>query len=345
MFLLAAFVAYALGVSFFCSLLEASVFSVRGPRLKQQADAGNRGAALLQEIKDNRLDDAITSILILNTLANTLGAALAGWQAGKIFEKAGVGIFTGLMVLAILIGSEIIPKTLGAIYADRLAPFVGRTINLLIQVMGPMLLLTRALTRLLMRGKSSGTSRGDVAAVVDLATREGALSGEESALMGNLLALREVRLEDLMTPRTVCTMMSATATLQELLDDPDAAVYSRIPLYGEDQDDILGYVLKRDLLKPISQGQDLSQPLSTYLRDIDFLPQTSTAAQALKRFQGRREHIAIVTDEHGGTAGLISLEDLTETLLGIEILDESDKVADLRQLATRLRDERLARRG
>ena len=336
-------VAFALCTSFFCSLLEATLFSARLPRLLQQEEAGVHGASLLLEIKQNRVDDAITSILILNTFSNTLGASLAGAQAQRVFQETGVAIFSGLLVLLILIGSEVIPKTLGAAYADKLSSFVGRSLHLLTKVMAPFLVLFRALTRLLVRGNSLATSRSDIAAAVDLAAQAGALSGDESILFSHMLGGTTIRVEDVMTPRTVSAMMPADATIADLLGNQEAKAFSRIPLYRENRDDVIGYLRQQDLLGLLGRGRGLDQRLSEFLRPIDVIPATATAAAALRRFQGRREHIAVVSDEHGGIAGLVTLEDITETLLGIEIIDESDRHVDLRHLATKLRDERLVR--
>ncbi|MCH9648473.1 MAG: CNNM domain-containing protein [Deltaproteobacteria bacterium] len=341
--LLILIVAFALGTSFFCSLLEATLFSVRLSRLLQQEAAGVRGASRLLEIKQHRVDDAITSILILNTFSNTLGASLAGAQAQRVFQETGVAVFSGILVLLILVGSEVIPKTLGAVYADKLSSFVGKALHFLTRAMAPFLVIFRALTRLLVRGDSAATSRSDVAAVVDLAAQAGALSGDESILFSHMLGATTIRVEDVMTPRTVSAMMPADATLSELLANHEAQAFSRIPLYRENRDDVIGYLRQQDLLSLLLQNRDLDQSLSDFLRPIDVIPETATAASALRRFQGRREHIAVVSDEHGGIAGLVTLEDITETLLGIEIIDESDRHVDLRHLATRLRDERLAR--
>jgi len=337
-------VAYTLGVSFFCSLLEAALFSSRLARISHRRDEGSRGAAMLLEIKENRVDDAISSILILNTLANTLGTVLAGAQASLIFDDLGVGIFTAFITFGILFGSEIVPKTLGAVYADPLTPFVGWSLRVLSIVMWPFLFLSRSVTRLLVRDHATGPSRRDLEAMVDMAAREGSLTGDESHLFSNVLGASEIRVEDVMTPRTVSTMVSSEATVRDLLNLPEARAFSRIPLYKGTRDNVTGYLLLRDLLPMLAGGGSLDQPLERFMRPLDFLPETATAAAAFQRFRGRREHIAMVTDEHGGVAGLVTLEDITETLLGIEIIDESDRHTDLRQLAARLRDKRLARR-
>lgn len=341
--LLLFYVSIALGVSFYCSLLEAALLSASHARLTQAKASGSRGAALFLNLKQHRLDDAITAILTLNTVAHTLGATLAGAQAAKVLGDAWVGVFSGILILLILVASEIIPKTLGAVYVVPLIPFVGWSLHLLALAMTPALFLSRMLTRLLVRGKSHATSRADVEAVLALATRAGAFSGEESTIFGNMLRFTEILVEDVMTPRTVTTMVPADHTIGDLLRSKVAEPFSRIPVYGEDQDDVLGYVLQRQVLKALAEGRSLDTPLSTFVREIEVVPETASAAQALRRFLERREPIALVVDEHGGVSGLVTLEDITETLLGVEIVDESDRVADLRELATRLRDQRMSR--
>lgn len=340
---LIAFVAFALGVSFYCSLLEAALLSVNHAHLLQGKAEGNTGAALLLQLKQQRLDDAITAILTLNTVSNTLGATMAGAQATKVFGSAWIGVFSGVLTFLILVVSEIIPKTLGAVYSRPLTPFVGWSLRILTLVMAPALFLSRFLTRLLIRGKSPATSRADVEAVLALATRAGAFSGEESVIFGNLLRFIEILVEDVMTPRTVTTMMPASATISDLVANRLAEPFSRIPIYDDDEDDVVGYILQRQVLKALALGASPDTPLSSFRRDIEIVPETLSVAQTLRRFLERRETIALVVDEHGGISGLLTLEDITETMLGVEIVDESDRVADLRKLATRLRDQRMSR--
>jgi CBS domain containing-hemolysin-like protein len=330
-------------VSFLCSLLEAALLSVRIAPLIQQRSAGRRGAARLLELKQTRIDDAITAILTLNTVANTLGATLAGAQAATVFGSTWVGVFSGVLTFLILVFSEIIPKTLGAVYAVRLASFVGNTLHLMTRVMAPVLVLSRAITRLLTRGRETSFSRGDIAALISVAAHSGALSSEESEMLSNLLRFREVKVEDVMTPRTVTFMVPANETVGDLIDEPEAAVFSRIPLFREHRDDVVGYVLMRDLLVAVAKKGNRDLPLKGFMRPILFVPELASVGSALRQILERREPVAIVTDEHGGVAGLVTLEDLTEAILGVEIVDESDRDVDMRQVATRLRDERLAR--
>lgn len=341
--LLLLYVSIALGVSFLCSLLEATLLASRNVTLAEQQAAGNRGAALLLTLKQNRVDDAISAILILNTVANTLGATLAGAQAARVFGSAWVGLFSGVLTFMILLVSEIIPKTLGAVYARQLSGTVGWVLSVLMRLLSPVLVLSGSLTGLLMRGRTSHTSRSEVTAIIAAASREGTLSPEEFTMHANLLRLNEVQVEDVMTPRTVLAMMPAETTVGEMLSDREAEAFSRIPLYRGKRDDIVGYVLQRDVLREIAQGGDRNRALSSFMREISFIPELATVGDALRQLLERSEAIAIATDEHGGVSGLVSLEDLTETILGVEIVDESDRVADMRQSAARLRDQRLKR--
>lgn len=343
MTLLLLYVGLALGVSFLCSLLEAALLSVRSARLAERKGHGSRGAALLLEIKQTRIDDAITSILALNTVANTLGATLAGAQAARVFGSTWVGLFSGVLTLAILVVSEVIPKTLGAVYAPALAPAVGHTLEFLTRAMTPVLFVSRALTRVLTRGRRVGMSRGELAAVIAMASREGTISGQDSTIFRNLLAYDSIRVQDVMTPRTVTYMLPAAATLGDLLAQTEAETFSRIPLYGTSRDDVNGYILQRQVLRAAALGAAPDTPLAHFQRQTAFVPEMVSVSTALRKFVERREPIAMVTDEYGGISGLVTLEDVTETILGVEIMDESDRVADLRQVAVQLRDQRLAR--
>lgn len=343
MILLFSYVAFALGVSFLCSLMEATLLSVRLSHLASLRSTGNRGAGLLLGLKRERIDDAISAILTLNTVANTLGATMAGAQAAIVFGDPWVGLFSGVLTLLILIFSEIIPKTLGAVYSRRLAGPVGFALHYLVLVMRPVLVLSRSITRLLTRGRRHSVSRGELAAVIAAASQEGALSSEESKMFGNLLRFSEVRVEDVMTPRTVTFMLAADTTIAEMLSQREADVFSRIPLFRGERDEVVGYVLQADVLRAVAQDCDRGRTLEGFMRPISFIPELASLDQALRQILERREQVAMVTDEHGGVEGLVTLEDLTETILGVEIVDESDRIVDLRQAAIRRRDERLER--
>lgn len=342
MTLLLVYVGLALGFSFLCSILEAALLSTRVIELTRRKDEGDKGAELLLELKRHRLDDAISAILLLNTVAHTVGAAMAGGQAAKVFGDQWVGLFSGILTLLVLVFTEIIPKTLGTTYASQLVPFVGRTTSILILVLRPALAVTSVMTRLIARGKKhKPISRGEIAAMIGLAAREGTLHDQDSRMAANILRYDEIRVEDVMTPRTVVTMLPASTTVERFLAEDASRVFSRIPLFEGSRDEVVGYVLQREVLLDAARGAEPSTPLSEFRRKALFIPEGQRAGRALRRLTEEREHLALVTDEYGGISGLITLEDLVETALGFEIVDESDRVVDLREEAKKLREKRL----
>ena len=343
MSLLVLYVGLAVGVSFVCSLLEAALLSSRNATLAHQRDEGSRGAGMLLKLKQTRVDDAISAILTLNTVANTLGATLAGAQAARVFGSAWVGVFSGALTFLILVVSEIIPKTLGAVYACKLSGFVGWSLQILTKAMTPALVVSRLLTRLLTRGHAPTLSRGELASTIATAAHHGAISPGESRIFENLLRFDEVRVEDVMTPRTVAVMLPADVTIADLLADREAETVSRIPLYRDSRDNVVGYVLQREILKRIADGLPQDTVLENLMRPIWFIPEVASVASAMRQILERREPIAMAIDEHGGVSGLVTLEDLTETVLGVEIVDESDRIVDQREAAAALRDQRMER--
>lgn len=343
-FLLVVYVASALLASFLCSILEAAMLSVRDLELLQRADGGDAGAARLLAIKRDRIDDAISAILTVNTVAHTVGATLAGAQASIVFGDAWIGVFSAVLTLLVLVVTEIIPKTLGTVHASRLVGFVGLTTALMMKVATPLLLVTRLLTRMLTRDKKEDTvSHREVAALVSVATRQGALKKEISTALSNLLRFDEVRVQDIMTPRTVLAMQRVDATVEDLLRDESRGLFSRVPLYEDTPDQVRGYVIVRQVLAEAARSEDRSTPLRDFMRPVKFVPATQKLTELLHHLIEWREHMALVVDEFGGVSGIVTLEDAVETILGREILDELDTVADLRALATELRDRRMKR--
>lgn len=340
--MLVVYVVLALGISFLCSLLESALLSARTANISERAESGSRGAALLLAIKNSRLDDAISAVLTLNTISNTAGAALAGNEA-RALGDAWAGVFAAVLTLLVLFLAEIPPKTLGAVYTHQLTPFVGWTLHVLTRVMAPILVLTRGLTRLLARNHETGISRREISAVITMATQQGALEREEGAVFSNLLRFQEIKISDVMTPRTVTVMVSEEMSVADFLDDSSVEPFSRLPVFGKDKDDTVGYVLKRQVLEELVRGADRQRPIGSFLREVWYLPETGSVLKALRQFLDRREHMALVTDEHGGVSGLVTLEDLVETILGVEIMDESDRHADLRAVASEVRERRLER--
>lgn len=343
MTLLVITVSLTLSVSFLCSLLEAALLSVPVASLAERRGK-SRGILWLHQLKSDRLEDALSAILTLNTISNTLGATIAGAQVHSLLDDVWIGIFSGCLTLAILTCSEIIPKTLGAVHCKALAEFVGWSLKILTILMAPFLLLTRVLTRLVGRGTSDTISRGEVAAVIEMAGTQGTLASHESALYGNILRFDKILVGDVMTPRTVTYSLPADSPYSRLLhEEGKGSVPSRIPIYRGSRDDVVGYVLLREVQRAAIEGADLETPLETLSRDVRFIPELATLRKALGDLTAGKDPIAIVADEHGGVCGLVTMEDLVETILGVEIVDENDEVADLRNVAKEIRDRRLDR--
>ena len=334
MTLLILFVILAIGVSFLCSMLEATLLSVT-PSYVETIDRDR--PKLGEQLRALRADieRPLAAILSLNTIAHTVGATGAGAQAAVVFGDAGVGIFSAVLTLGILVLSEIIPKTLGATYWRALTPFVVRTLPILITLQLPLVWMSQWLTKLLTGGKKEGEiSREEIAALTTAGTRVGAVEEDEERIVSNLFKLPELTVEEIMTPRTVMEALPETATVSEALEGREEFPYSRLPLYRDTPDEVTGFVLTRELLLAALRGHGdvhlakLRRELPRVSEDMDL--------DALFDFLIEKDrHIALVEDGYGGTAGLVTLEDVIETLLGKEIVDEHDQEADMREVALR----------
>ncbi len=343
MFLLIVIVAAALSISFTCSILEAALLSSSVIELSSRARNGDRGAAVMLDLRENRVDDAISAILTYNTIAHTVGAAMSGAQAAVVFGDAWVGVFSGILTLLILIITEIIPKTVGTVYAGKLAGPVGRLINLMTKPpMKWVLYGTRAITGLFTKKGHHTTTRADVLAMVEIATRDGALPGDESRAITSFLGVNSVPCKEVMTPRTVVAFLDEASTLGEALVDTGVKAFSRVPLFREVRDNIRGYILSRDLLQAGIDGLDTATQLGRFVRPVMIVSGNLSVGEALKKFTKENEHLAVVEDDNGVVSGLVTMEDLLETALGVEIVDEFDEAIDLRQVAIQLRDRRQA---
>ncbi len=338
----------ALGFSFLCSVFEAVLLSVTPSFIaaSEQADSGRkrRTGRLLRQLKQD-VDRPLAAILTLNTVAHTAGAAGVGAQAQRLWGSAAVTAASMVMTFLILIASEIIPKTLGAVYWRGLSGVVSRSVRFLIWVLYPFVLVAQLITRLFSRDKrSTEVSRAEFGALAELGRREGVIKEKESRMLQNLLRFESILAEDVMTPRTVTFMLPESMTVREALERASEARFTRIPLYGRDTDDVTGYLLKPELLLAGARDQfDLR--LSERRRPLVQLSQKLPLPEVLEHLLRHREHLALVTDDFGGTAGIVTMEDVVETLLGTEILDETDAVKDLRVLARERWRQRAAQRG
>ena len=332
MTLLVIYLLIAIGVSFLCSVLEAVLLSVTHGYVETELTKRPRRAKVLKEVK-NDLDESISSILILNTFAHTMGAAGVGAQAVKVFGAKWETLVAFVLTLAILYFSEIIPKTLGARFWPQLALPAALIIRWLVKLLFPLVWVSAKLTSLFSQGDQQGfVSREELAALAKLGARHGALGPQESELLENMLNLRHTRTEDILTPRTVVCALSADQTVGEALAELSDVPFTRLPVYQTDLDSILGMVL-RPMLHEEEREDGEGKSLSDFVVPIHRVSEELPVLRLLDLFIKRREHLFLVEDGYGQTAGIVTLEDAVETLLGREIMDESDTVEDMQELA------------
>ncbi len=330
--LLLLYVALAIGVSFLCSVMEAVLLSVTPSYVAALEREGGTVGKRLHQFKEN-VDRPLAAILSLNTIAHTVGAAGVGAQAAVVFGEAYTGIVAGVLTLLILVLSEIIPKTLGALYWRTLTPILVRLLTATIIVMWPLVKLSQGLTYLLSQDEDEAAfSREEFTAMAELGEEEGVFEEKESRILRNLFRFNSLRVKDVMTPRTVIFQMPEHRTIGDVVEEHDEFRFSRIPVYDDDPDDITGYVLKDEMLLRAAQ-EEFDVSLSEISRDILVVHETLALPDLLERLLDRLEHIALVVDEYGGVAGVVTMEDVVETLLGLEIVDEADSVEDMQALA------------
>jgi CBS domain containing-hemolysin-like protein len=337
--LLIVYVVLAIGVSFLCSMLEACLLSLSPSFVKVMAESGSRVGRKLQSMKSN-IDRPLAAILTLNTIAHTAGAAGVGAQAAIIWGSAAVGIASAIMTLLILVLSEIIPKTIGAILAKRLAAFTAITTHLMILLCMPLILLLEWMHRLLrLRRQGDEISRAELIASLGLGHESGALEAYESRIMTNLIALQHLTVADILTPRTVVFTLQADRSARDVLDEHKMLNFARIPVVENDFDSVIGYLTRYDLHQACTTGRE-TVTMRELMKPLEALPEQAAVSDALQHMLRKRMHIALVVDEYGGAEGIVTLEDALESLLGVEIVDESDPVTDMQQLARRIKHRR-----
>ncbi|WP_096087432.1 hemolysin family protein [Agaribacterium haliotis] len=342
MTLLILYLCLAIGVSFLCSVLEAVLLSVTPSYLQAAQTDDPRRAKKLKKVKE-RLDESLSSILILNTFAHTMGAAGVGSQALQVFGPQWETLIAVLLTLAILYLSEIIPKTLGATFWRQLAMPAAYIISWLVKLVYPLVWLSSGLTKIFSHSQENEITREEIIALASLSHKEGALFRQENEYLSNLLSLREIKVEQILTPRTVVHMLDGSLSVSEALDEPGTRQFTRMPVFAGGVDDIVGMVNRSDLYDAERSGQG-NDALQTLMKDILRVSEKLPVQQLLDMLIKQKAHLALVEDEFGQTAGVVSLEDAIETLLGREIVDESDQVADMQALAKdkyrgRLREE------
>lgn len=332
MSLLVAYLALALGVSFLCSIAEAVLLSIRpsfAVLLEQRRPKLGRA---LRRLKDN-VDQPLAAILTLNTIAHTVGAAGVGAQAAKLFGDASLGVVSAILTFLILVFSEIIPKTIGAVYWSRLTPAVIAFLRVLIRVLAPLVWMSEQITkRLAPKSGQRSITRGEIAAIAEVAGREGVMAEHHARILRNLVRFDSLEVRAVMTPRPVMFALAEDMTVGEFFDHHADVPFSRIPLYATGPDDLTGYMLKADCL--IRQGRgERNATLARLRRPLSRIPENRPVSAAFEQMIDNREHIAATIDRHGQIQGLVTLEDVLETLIGLDIVDEVDRIEDMRKLA------------
>lgn len=341
MILLLLYLMLAIVISFFCSIAEAVLLSVRPSYVASLERRSRSGAKALKKLRGN-LDRPLAAILTANTIAHTVGAAGVGAQSAVVFGSEFLGITSAVLTLLILVFSEIIPKTIGATYWQQLAPLFGVLIDGLTRLLLPFVWMSEKLTRLLSRsGRGASTfTRDEMEAMAEIGAEEGLLEAKELKIVSNLMRLHHLSVRDIMTPRPVVFSVSGDMSVQAFFTEHSEKPFSRIPLYGADVDDVVAYILKSDLL--IAQAKDqFDRPLFDFKRAFIMMPDTVSASDTFDRLMHEKAHIALVIDEYGTIQGLVTLEDVVETLIGLEITDELDRVEDMQALAHKRWRERM----
>lgn len=330
MFLLVFYFSLAVFVSFLCSLLESVILSTSYTHIETLLHQEARYAPQLKKMK-YQISYPLSAILTVNTIANTLGAAGVGAQVHKLYGSHLVTLFSVILTFVILVFSEILPKTLGASYWKNLLPFTVYLIQVLMFVCYPFVKLSRLIQKIF-RVRSRHITREDIVGALKMGVNEGAIYKNEGALLENILRLKSRKVSEIMTPRTVITAFEKTMTIAEALKKYQPLRFARIPVYDKDLDHIIGIVHRYKILEARSQSCD-KLSVDNYLQPIHTIPENISVAATLHQFINRKEHIFLVVDEYGSLAGLVSMEDVVETILGIEIVDELDSVVDLREQA------------
>ena len=333
MTLLIIFLLGALSISFLCSILEAVLMSTPLSYITMREDEGYRSATLFKKYKQDNAQ-AIAAILSLNTIAHTIGAAGVGQQAAIALDSVPFGVVSTVTTVLILIFSEIVPKTIGTNNWRRMMGFTANTIRVLIFVLYPVVLLVQGLTKLIAKKDEEETavSREEVAAMADMGEDEGVIDEDENKIIQNVIKLNDIKAYDVMTPRVVAATAKESMTLKAFYRNDEYSHFSRIPVYAEEEDFITGYVLRSEVLEELAEDH-FGMTLGEIKRTIPLFNEEMSVADIWDSLLKHKEQIAGIIDEFGSFQGIITLEDIIETIFGLEIIDESDEVADMQQYA------------
>ena len=322
----------ALIVSFICSLMEAVLLSTSLSFLKAKEKSGHSSVRIFINYKQN-IDIPLSAILTLNTIAHTIGAAGVGAQATKIFGDGYFGITSAILTLLVLILSEIIPKTIGTRFWRKLAMITAQAIRITIFITYPLVIVFPYITRLFSRKQNEQTvSRSEILELVNIGVEEGIFEKKENKIIQNLVRLKNIKISEIMTPRVVVTMADENMTLENFLKNKEFLHFSRIPIYSDSNEDISGYVFRQTVFEKLAENKT-GLILKDIKREIVIVYKTDPIFKVWEILLEKKEHIAIIMDEYGGIDGIATMEDIIETLLGFEIVDEKDKITDMQQYA------------
>jgi CBS domain containing-hemolysin-like protein len=332
MALLLFYLTLALLVSFLCSIVEAVILSVSAPFIKMKEMEGKASAKYLKNLK-NKIDRPLAAILTINTVAHTIGAAGVGVQAVAVFGEVYFGVISAILTILILFFSEIIPKTIGAMFWRKLALPSAIVIKGMIYISYPLVVISEFITKIISKNKKPQTvSREEVVALAHLGTKEGVLKESESKIISNLIKLKTINLRAIMTPRTVVVSAPEEISLNEFIKQKKYLQYSRIPVYSGNIDNVTGYILNSDVLEKLADDK-IKQKLKDLKRPILIFYENFSIPKLFEELLLKKEHIALIIDEYGGMQGLATMEDIIETMLGLEIMDEKDIEVDMQELA------------
>jgi CBS domain containing-hemolysin-like protein len=322
----------ALFVSFLCSIMESVLLSTPQSFLMVKHEKGEHWAKSFIDLKIS-IDKPLSAILSLNTVAHTIGAAGVGAQAIKVFGEASFGIVSAILTILILIVTEIIPKTIGARFWRNLSKFSYFTIRTMIIITYPLVIMSAFITRMISSKKEEqSTSREEIAALASIGANEGLFSEKENLIIQNILKLKNVKVTEIMTPRVVVAVADENLPLNDFLESKDYLKFSRIPVYSENVDNITGYVLRQQVFENLAEEKH-ELILKDIKRNILVFPNTTVLYSLWEKLLENKEHIALIVDEYGGLDGIVTMEDVIETLLGLEIVDEVDTIPDMQKFA------------
>jgi len=334
----------ALSISFLCSVMETVLLTTPVSFINIKEEQGVKSAKTLKRLKQN-IDKPLAAILSLNTVAHTVGAAGVGSQAVIVFGEAYFGLISAILTILILVLSEILPKSIGAHYWRSIAMSSGRIIQGMIYITYPLVILSALMTKLISRrSKDEQTvSREEISAMVDIGTEEGTFEDTEKKIIQNLIKLRSVRASDVMTPRVVVATASEEITIGEFYKNKIYLHYSRIPVYsGDNKEDITGFIYRQEVFEHLAKD-NFDLKLLEIKKPILVAPNVQPLTVLWEKLLSQKAHIALIVDEYGGFEGVVTMEDIIETILGLEIMDDRDVVADLQQFARDRWNERMAK--